>query len=225
MVLSGTISFRNTHGYLSAQDYDNIEYNKYFLAVFAFLTFMWTLGVWRYKDRAVPIHYMIMALLIACCTESFYKIIYYKTNNANSGDHPIFSGFITVSDVVRSVCSRVIVLLAALGHHITMGSASDHKINIGIMMFFYTVSLVVSKIVEHNKESGSVSDRAFTLGQMPNYICNLLIFVWTMWAFRTTLEKLRTKYANTKSSVVMQMFVVYILAAFMVMSVVIYNII
>jgi len=192
MIISGTISFRNTHGYLSAQDYDNIQYNAIFLAVFVFLAFMWTLGVWRYKDRAVPIHYMIMVVLYACIAESLFKLIYYKTNNDNPRDYPIFSAFTTISDVIRSVCSRVIVLLAALGQHITISSASDQHVNIGIMMFLYAVSLVYSGINEHRKESGSVTDHAFSLGQMPNYIINVMIFVWIMWAFRTTLEKLRS---------------------------------
>jgi len=192
LLISGTISFKNTHGYLSAQDYQNIQYNAIFLAIFSFLAIMWTLAVWRYKDRAVPIHSMIMIVLYACCAESLFRYTYYKTNNDNPGDYPIFSAFTTISDVVRSVCSRVIVLLAALGQHITIVTASEQHVNIGIMMFVYTISLVYCGIIEHRKETGSVTDQQFTIGQMPNYICNIIIFVWILWAFRTTLEKLRT---------------------------------
>jgi hypothetical protein len=45
LIIKGTVKFRNTDGYLSAQKYPNIQYHAMFLALFTSLSFLWTFGM------------------------------------------------------------------------------------------------------------------------------------------------------------------------------------
>lgn len=163
MILSGTVKFRNTHGYLSAEKYPNIHYNTVFLVIFTFLCGIWTLGMYKYKERTVPIHYMVAIVLYACWFESMFNLIYYKNVNEQTPDYKnghlgvpardMLGMMSIITDVIRSVFSRVIVLLTALGQHITVPTVNGYYVNIGIISFIYAITLIIALAVENNKNN------------------------------------------------------------------------
>lgn len=113
--MTGSIVFKNTHGYLSAQQYHNIDLNGYFLATFAILSAIWTALLYAYRSKILPVHHMVTVVLYACFFESMFTLLFYTNENKSLGDYALFWVFISFMEVVRSVFSRVIVLLTALG--------------------------------------------------------------------------------------------------------------
>lgn len=115
LIITGTITFKNTHGYLSAQLYQNIELNSWFLTIFAITCVFWSFLLYLYRSKLLPIHYMVSAVLFACLFESMFTLMFYSNENKSLGDYALFWAFISLMEVIRSVISRVVVLMVALG--------------------------------------------------------------------------------------------------------------
>jgi hypothetical protein len=158
LIIKGTVKFRNTHGYLSAQKYPNIQYNAYFLALFTCLCFVWTLGMHEYKNKIVAIHWMVAVVLYACWFESLFNLIYYKSMNSTPKDYSGLAIVTIIAEVARNVFSRVIVLLTALGYGITTLDVRAHQINIVVMSFIYAISLILAGASSSMKENYYTQD-------------------------------------------------------------------
>jgi hypothetical protein len=49
LIITGSVTFKNTDGYLSAQEFDNIKINAGFLSVLTVFCFIWTLCLYAYR--------------------------------------------------------------------------------------------------------------------------------------------------------------------------------
>ena len=95
---------------------------------------------------------MVSVVLFACFFESMFTLLFYTYENKKIGDYALFWVFISLMEVVRSVFSRVIVLLTALGQNITTHSVgANYHMNIGIVSFLYTITLVIALVIQHLK--------------------------------------------------------------------------
>jgi len=110
--------------------------------------------------------------------------------NNNPSDYTGLAIVTVTAEVARNVFSRVIVLLTALGYGITILDVRAHQINIAVMSFIYAISLVIAGASSNMKENYYTQDSTVFLAQVPNYICNIIFFVWIVMAFRKTLVAL-----------------------------------
>lgn len=153
-----------------------------------------------------------------------FMLMLYTSENSNIGDYTGFWIFISFMEVIRSVFSRIIVLLTALGQHITKHSVGDKYLtNIGIVSIFYAISLMIAIIMQHMKDKYQISTPIIIAGELPNLFMNILIFVWILLAFRKTLNALNESQQFQKSEIVMQMFLVYIASLFLMFSIFVYD--
>lgn len=204
LVITGSITFSNTHGYLSAQLYPNISVNSWFLAVFTITCLFWSLGLYMYRKKILPIHYLVSAVLYACFFEAMFTLMFYSNENKSLGDYKVFWVAISFMEIVRSVLSRVVVLLVALGQHITTHSVGDqYHMNIGIVSFLYAISLGVAIMMQHLQDEHKMSTTTVFLAELPNYALNVVICLWILLAFRRTIVTLNANQEHTKTSIVM----------------------
>ena len=137
-------------------------------------------------------HYIVSVVLFACIFESFLTLLVYWLDNRYQGSNNGFWIFISFMEVVKSVFSRVIVLLTALGQNITKHKISEkHMTNIGIMSLLYGISLAIDIIIDHLQDLYHISTPVILIGKMPNHVMNILIFVWILLAFRQTIVTLQ----------------------------------
>lgn len=115
LIVTGHITLKNSHGYLSAHQYIFISIHAWLTFTFIFLSTLWSYGLYKYKSKILKVHYMVSIVLYACMIEQFLTWILYELENNNEGSFNGFWIFISFMEVVRSVFSRVIVLLTALG--------------------------------------------------------------------------------------------------------------
>lgn len=88
-------------------------------------------------------------------------------------------------EVVRSVFSRIIVLLAALGQNIIRHTIGDkYMTNIAIVSILYGMSLMIEIIIYHLQDIYQMSTPIVMIGQLPNFFMNFVIFMWILMAFR-----------------------------------------
>lgn len=55
------------------------------------------------------------------------------------------------------------------------------------MSFIYAVSLGISGSVEYARDDYQMQNSTVIMGNIPCYICNVIIFAWIALAFRRTL--------------------------------------
>lgn len=189
--MTGSITFKNTHGYLSAQQYGNIELNTYFFLIFAFLSAIWTFELWRNKSKILPVHHLVTIVLYSCLIESACTLMFYSYENKKLGEYAGFWIIISFMEIVRSVFSRIVVLLTALGQHITTHSiGGQYHANIAIVSFLYAISLMISIIMQHMKDDYQMSAATVFFGELPNHVLNIIILLWILMAFRKTIVTL-----------------------------------
>lgn len=77
-----------------------------------------------------------------------FTLMFYSYENKSLYDYKGFWVFISFMEVVKSVFARIIVLMTALGQHITVNSVGDnYGVNIGIISFLYAISLSIAIIM------------------------------------------------------------------------------
>lgn len=191
--------------------------------MFAVLSVIWTGLLYVYKNKILPVHHMVTVVLYACLFESMFTLMFYSYENKKIGDYALFWFFISIMEVVRSVFSRVIVLLTALGQHITTHSVgSNYHMNIGIVSFLYTISLMIAILIQHLKDQYQISAPTVFALELPNHLMNIIIFLWITLAFRKTLVTLNQNQQYQKSQIVMQMFLVYLASLLAITAIFIY---
>lgn len=167
---------------------------------------------------------MVSVVLYACFFESMFTLLFYTYENKSLGDYGLFWICISFMEVLRSVFSRIVVLLVALGQHITTATVGEnYSVNIGIVVFLYGISLMIAIIMQHMKDDYQMSSPTVFIAELPNHILNLIIFLWILMAFRRTLLTLNQNQQHQKSQVVMQMFLVYVICLFTVAGIFIYD--
>jgi len=95
LIVTGSITFKNTHGFLSAQQYKNIEINMWFFVTFTILSALWSLDLYRKRDKILPIHYLVSVVLYASWFESLFTWMFYSYENKDLGDYTTFWVFIS----------------------------------------------------------------------------------------------------------------------------------
>ena len=81
LIITGSVTFQNTDGYLSAQEFDNIKINAAFLSVLSIVCAIWTLCLLVYRKSVLPIHYIVSIVLYACFFEVMFTLIFYHKEN------------------------------------------------------------------------------------------------------------------------------------------------
>lgn len=169
LIIKGSVTFKNTDGYLSAQEFDNIKINAAFLSVLSVVCAIWTLVLYIYRKQVLPIHYIVSIVLYACFFEVMFTLIFYHKENSDIGDYRTFWVFISFMEVVRAVFARVVILITALGQNITTHSiGSQYYVNIVIVNFLYGVSLTIAIIFNSLQQNHKISDQAILAAELPN---------------------------------------------------------
>lgn len=81
LIITGSVTFHNTDGYLSAQEFDNIKINAMFLSVLSIVCVIWTICLFVYRNSVLPIHYIVSIVLYACFFEVMFTLIFYHKEN------------------------------------------------------------------------------------------------------------------------------------------------
>ena len=62
--------------------------------------------------------------------------------------------------------------------------------NIAIVSILYGLSLLIEIIIYHLQDIYQMSTPIVLIGKLPNFIMNLVIFLWILMAFRKTIVTL-----------------------------------
>lgn len=134
---------------------------------------------------------MVSVVLYACFFEAMFTLMFFSYQNKSLYDYKALWIFISFMEVVKSAFARIIVLMTALGQHITVNTVGDnYGVNIGIVTFLYAISLSIAIIMQHMKDDYNMSTSTIFFAELPNHILNLIIFIWILLGFRKTIVTL-----------------------------------
>ena len=143
------------------------------------------------------------------------NVIYYEMRNSYNVDSAfvIFMAWSTM--IIRAVVARIVILLTALGYHIMETKIDQYIVNIAIMAFLYAISLAVELlVVNYLAVEYQLQQSTVYIAEAPHLICDIILVMWILLAFRRTLLVLIRKKEARKSVTVMKLFITYIAAMF-----------
>ena len=111
-------------------------------------------GGWRHQQKLLKVHHLVSIVLFACVFEYLLTLMVYWLDNNYKGSYNGFWIFISFLEVVKSVFSRVIVLLTALGQNITKHKISEKHMNRSIIINPKCIfNLIESKFLASTKST------------------------------------------------------------------------
>ena len=142
-----------------------------------------------------------------------FTLIFYSQENSSIGDYRTFWVLILLTEILRSVLARVVLLSTALGQHITTNNiASEQYVPIVIVNLMYGASLLAATVVNDLQKYHDISDQVVFAAELPNQIINLIIAVWIIFAFRRTMGILvQESDQQRKKRIVLQLFVFFLI--------------
>ena len=118
VVLSGSITFKNSNGYLNAEQRPFIPFYIAMSFLYGAILAYWLLSMKRFESHLISLHYYILTIILVTLIEAVFKACLYGYMD-HYGDSPalyvIFGLFV---EIMRNVFARVITLLVGLGYGI-----------------------------------------------------------------------------------------------------------
>lgn len=179
LVVTGTILFQNSDGYLSADQSSHITLSWFSLLFYVCFLLWWVIQMRFFKEQVIIIHWMILTLLVLGAVQSFFSVLFYMILHGIPGSKggPLVL-FIMMVDVGKSTYARVALLKVALGQYTVLKSLSKYDVKIGLLSLLYAFSLAVSLMVEKWRQQYHILGFINFILSQPVYLFNLIFVFW-----------------------------------------------
>lgn len=193
MVISGSITFKNSDGYLNAEQSKFLTFYPMITVFYFGLLVVWAYHVKKYKDHLITVHFYVLSILWITFMQCIFNVSYFYYNNRVGKSSPVLTFIMCLIEVFRNTLSRVFTLLIGLGYGILITSVEKYQSKISILSFLYMAALGaysgLTYINHHSKVSGNVA----LIVSFPLSVLNSFFCVWIYYAFRRTLTYLKLK--------------------------------
>jgi hypothetical protein len=184
------LKYRNTHGYLNAEQYPFLKYYPCMTVVYAVFLGVWLLLLRKYQDQLIALHYYVLVIILISFLECIFNWSLYAYINRRGE----YSGAITflcmVIEIFRSTFARVVTLVVALGYGILIKSIEKYQAKIITVSFLYMASLAAYNGIIYINHNSPVSGPVALIVSFPLSILNTFFGFWIYQAFRRTLHYL-----------------------------------
>jgi len=190
VVVRGTIAYKNTGGYLSADVKNFKGWSLLFVFVYGALVIYWINTIVKNQHSIIALQWYILAILMAVFFKNCLTFIYYfhQDRSNKRGGFLIFN--ITCLEILSSAFTHFIVLLVALGYKIVIKSIRKYHVKLALALFLYVITLAMKLITIYIRQDHKVSPAVNFITQFPVALINGVIFFWTVLAFKRTLSYL-----------------------------------
>lgn len=148
MGVTGTIEYKNTHGFLSADQHPLIMINYISFIVYCVFLMYWISQLARWYHVLIQLHWMVLIVLISAFFQTLMSIVYYSWRN-NQSDFTGRKLFLSIAtlELFRNTFSRVLTLMVALGFQIVIKNVHKYANKITVLCVVLMVSMVLSFMV------------------------------------------------------------------------------
>jgi len=197
--VTGSMTFRNPYGYLSAIYYGYLPFEGCRATVFAIFTFLYLVLLAANWERLLPVHWCIFLVITVAFLEALSWFLAYW--DMNSTGQPYCCPFPTavavgmVLEVLRRTLSRALLLLLCLGFGVARCSLHRHEL-FGCALLstgYLAASLAVNThdMAEVNNLHRSEAEPHSIWWDLPVLVFDLIFLVWIYAALLNTMSDLR----------------------------------
>jgi hypothetical protein len=157
VVVRGTISYKNTSGYLSADVKNFKGWSMLFVFLYGALLIYWITTIVKNQHQIIALQWFILAILAAIFFKNCLTWLFYFNQDLTNkrGGFLIFN--ITCLEIVSSAFSHFIVLLVALGYKIVIKSIRKYHVKLALALFFYVITLAMKLVTVYIRQDHKVS--------------------------------------------------------------------
>lgn len=216
--VTGFIKFRNTHGYLNAEQYPFLKYYPFMTLVYIGLLSTWLLLLKKYQDQLINLHYYVLAIIMISFFECVFNWSLYSFINRKGRYSTGITLICMLIEIFRSTFARVVTLVVALGYGILIKTIERYQNKILSVSFMYMASLAAYNGIMYINHSSPVSGPVAMIVSFPLSILNTFFGFWIYSAFKRTLHYLGQKEQTYKFNIISKLFVctcICLLASFM----------
>ena len=187
------------------------------LSLWLVMTIGWCFALTYVGDDSVPIHWIIGMIAGASTFEHMISTIRYLAMNSENTDPIGLFILAALAQVIVATAGRLIILATALGYHIRESSIDIYLDKIALMGFFYVISLgLETLVVNFLAHDYQLQHSTIIMSSAPRLVCDLILLMWILMAFRRTIAALIRAKEGNKTLVVTQLFVLYIGSIFII---------
>ncbi|KYQ92055.1 hypothetical protein DLAC_06892 [Tieghemostelium lacteum] len=201
--ISGTLTFMNPFGYLSANLFPTLYSNLVISLLYVLLGVLWLIYCYKYKNTLLYIHYWIALSIVLGFLESI--VDYGTLSKWNKIGEFSVTGlvFTTLIGTLKRAFGRSLVLLVAMGYSIVVPTISKaNKIKVIGLTVLYFVTRGIQYFIENYPTPSNAAEISYIFLTLPVSILDACFYWLIFLSFMSTMETLK----NNNQSIKLQMY-------------------
>jgi len=184
----------NVYGFLPATAYGNLVLFWVFAFVYTALFVVYIARLIRWKNHMQRMHQYMGILLFVSALNYIWLGTHYSVFNSVGKSNDILASLSVSFSAIRATLVRIIILLVALGHQITMEALTPVQYTGMFVLFgFYFFISGVENYWRFATLIGlTVSLWSLVITGVANAILNVIYIVWVLWGLRDRNQRIRT---------------------------------
>eukprot|EP01127_Copromyxa_protea_P019181 TRINITY_DN6156_c0_g1_i1.p1 TRINITY_DN6156_c0_g1~~TRINITY_DN6156_c0_g1_i1.p1 ORF type:complete len:454 (-),score=39.64 TRINITY_DN6156_c0_g1_i1:92-1453(-) len=212
--VSGRSEGLNVYGYLPATAYGNIVLYWVFNFFYTVLFVVYCVRLWRWKSHVQRTQQYIALLLFVAALDYLWLGIHYSVYNSQGYSEDVLASLSVAFSAIRTTFVRIIILLIAIGHQMTVQMLSPAQYTgMAVLFGFYFFITGTDNYWRFSTLIGqSVSLVSLIFTGVCNAILNILYVIWVFLALRDQNLRVRGKKEEEEmalDSVYKRLFVVF----------------
>ena len=205
--ITGALKYRNSHGYLNAEQYPFLRYYPFMTLVYTLLLASWLFLMRKFQDQLINLHYYVLLIICISFLECIFNWSLYSHINRKGEYSTAITLMCMAIEIFRSTFARVVTLVVALGYGILIKSIEKYQAKILSVSFLYMASLAAYNGIIYINHNSPVSGPVALIVSFPLSILNTFFGFWIYSAFRRTLHYLLQKEQTYKFNIISKLFV------------------
>ena len=188
---SGTISFKNPHGYLNGDQILNMRYYFFMSLIYVGFSVFWIWKLCQKKEYLIFFHYIICAVFVVSFFETWFIYIHYDIYNRYGSKNSFIFYSSWVLSVIKMTSIILITLIVSLGYKITRKSIFKYTLRLTVLGFIYLVCSTIYVIERLYSSEKKVMYSISLMARVPFYAVNAVAFLWIIKSLTKTIKVLK----------------------------------
>ncbi|CDW90978.1 transmembrane protein 87b [Stylonychia lemnae] len=218
VVLSGTITYKNSNGYLDSERLPLLQFYTGSFFILMVIGLIWQVVCIKHKNNLIFLHHFLSVILTSQFIQAGFMIGELTIQNSRGDLNYSFIVFNILFSVIRNTYARVLTLLVALGFGIVLTPQEvkqKYRSLILTLSGLYFVSNTAYLIALYYNQIATLS-HSIQLGvSLPLSATNTFFFYWIMLSLQKIIKELSDKKQTVKLDI-MKKFSCVLLFSFLI---------
>lgn len=202
LVITGTIKYKNTDGYLNAEYHAYLTFHPVMIIFNLILLIFWVQKMKKFQDHLINLHYYVLAVISLSFLQCFFSSLVFYNHNHTGTYSGFLMGLSMLVDVLRNTFARVVFLLVGIGYGILITTMGKYETKVLTLAFSYMISLSAYLGILFINNYSPVSKAMIFIVSFPLAILNSLFYFWIWATMRRTMNYLEKNEQTYKLNII-----------------------